>query len=35
MKLEAKALEELFGTRDWQEGVDAFNEGRPPDYTGE
>ena len=34
MKLEAKVLEELFGTRDWQEGVDAFNEGRPPGLYG-
>jgi enoyl-CoA hydratase len=35
LALEARALEEIFGTRDWQEGVDAFGEGRPPRYTGE
>ena len=31
---EAEALDELFGTKDWQEGLKAFREGRPPDFTG-
>ena len=35
LKKEGKALERIFGTRDWQEGVEAFHEGRPPEYTGE
>ena len=33
--LEAEALEQIFGTRDWKEGVEAFHEKRPPRYTGE
>ena len=32
---EGEALLEIFGTRDWAEGVRAFNEKRPPRYTGE
>ncbi len=33
--MEAKALERVFGTKDWQEGVEAFHQQRPPRYTGE
>ena len=35
LRLEAEALEEIFGTKDWREGVDAFHEKRPPEYIGE
>ncbi len=35
LRLEADALLSIMGTRDWQEGLDAFHEGREPDYTGE
>lgn len=35
LKLEGKALDRVFGTRDWQEGVDAFHEKRDPEYTGD
>ena len=35
LRLEAEALEHIFGTRDWKEGVEAFAEKRPPRYVGE
>lgn len=35
LRLEAEALEHVFGTRDWKEGVEAFHEKRPPRYVGE
>lgn len=35
LRREARALERIFGTRDWKEGVDAFHEKRSPRYTGE
>jgi enoyl-CoA hydratase len=31
---EAEALEKIFGTRDWTEGVTAFNERRSPNFIG-
>ncbi len=35
LRLEARALERIFGTKDWEEGVRAFHENRPPRFTGE
>lgn len=35
LEREADALLEIFGTRDWAEGVAAFHEKRAPRYTGE
>ena len=34
MEREQAALEEIFGTEDWREGLAAFHEGRRPDYRG-
>jgi len=35
LRREAHALERVFGTKDWHEGVAAFHEKRQPRYTGE
>lgn len=34
MEAERAALDEIFGTEDWAEGIAAHREGRPPEYTG-
>jgi enoyl-CoA hydratase len=34
LERERRALEEIFGTEDWQEGIDAFHEAREPRYRG-
>ena len=34
LERERAALEEIFRTADWAEGVAAFREGRAPDYRG-
>lgn len=34
MERERAALDEIFGTEDWAEGIAAHHEGRPPRYTG-
>jgi enoyl-CoA hydratase len=31
---ERSALDDIFGSADWAEGVAAFHEGRPPEYRG-
>jgi enoyl-CoA hydratase len=35
LRIEAGALEQIMGTRDWAEGVKAFEERRDPEYIGE
>ena len=35
LERERAALEEIFGTADWREGLAAFHEKRPPRYRGE
>lgn len=34
MEEERDALDAIFGTEDWAEGIAAHREGRPPEYTG-
>lgn len=34
MELEREALDEIFGTEDWAEGIAAHGEGRAPRFTG-
>ncbi|NNK63219.1 MAG: enoyl-CoA hydratase/isomerase family protein [Gemmatimonadetes bacterium] len=34
LEAERAALDEIFGTEDWAEGIAAHREGRPPRYTG-
>lgn len=34
MEAERGALDEIFGTEDWAEGIAAHREGRPPEFTG-
>ena len=35
MERERAALERIFGTADWREGLAAFHERRPPEFRGE
>ena len=35
LRLEARALLQCMDTRDWREGIDAFNEKRDPNFIGE
>jgi enoyl-CoA hydratase len=35
MAREARALQECMASRDWLEGIEAFQEKRPPDFIGE
>lgn len=35
LRLEARALLQCMETRDWREGIDAFNEKRDPNFIGE
>lgn len=34
IEAERRALDEIFGSDDWAEGIAAFHEGRPPEYRG-
>jgi len=35
LRMEGAALERIFGTRDWAEGVKAYEERREPEFVGE